>query len=270
MPSIAFIASLLLHALVAFLCISGGIKFSKKPEKKEFTVFEFQQLAPKSQAPVLSDKSWHVSKDQAQKAIKNDKAQEIKTAEKVKQKVKKTQKIQVKQKGKENKKVKPKITANNVKKSNKEKKLVDLRENKKSSKKALQTAKKKSFDSIVNNPSAKKSAENTGIKAEKEGNILSSTQIDLVRQKIKKCWHYHTNLTDTDSLIVNIRLELNQSGKIIKAEIMDKDRMSDPAYRTAAENALRAVNDPECNTLPLPKEHYKEWKIIEMSFDPSD
>ena len=116
----------------------------------------------------------------------------------------------------------------------------------------------------------KKSAENTGIKAEKEGNILSATQIDLIRQTIKKCWHYHTNLTDTDSLIVNIRLELNPNGKIIKAEIMDKERMSDPAYRAAAENALRAVNDPECNTLPLPKEHYNEWKVIEMSFDPSD
>ena len=270
MLNVAFIASLLLHILVAVLSVSGGISFNKKPEKLEFTVFEFQQLATKSQAPVLSDKSWHVSKDKAQKSIKNDKAAEVKTSNKTDQKKQKT--TQQKNIKNINKKItkKTNIKQKNEQKANPEKNLINLKKNEKSSKKADQKAKKKGFDSIVKNTKVKKSAENTGIKAEKEGNILSATQIDLIRQTIKKCWHYHTNLTDTDSLIVNIRLELNPNGKIIKAEIMDKERMSDPAYRAAAENALRAVNDPECNTLPLPKEHYNEWKVIEMSFDPSD
>jgi len=45
---------------------------------------------------------------------------------------------------------------------------------------------------------------------------------------------------------------------------------SDPDFRTAAENAYRAVLDPNCNPLPLPKERYDEWKDLELSFNPKE
>ena len=272
MFNVAFIVSLALHVFVAIVCISGGLfRFSPKKSDPSFTVFEFQQIDTTSHAPKLSDKDWHASKDIAQKSIKNTAEQEVKTTEK---KEKKSQKDQQNIKQKIDGKVK-KISAKQDK--NKEKKLkkndkdlVDLRKNKKSSDNASKNAKKKGFDSLVKTSVAKKSAENTGINAEKEGEVLSATQIDLIRQTIRKCWHYHANLSDANALSVNIRLELNSNGKIIKADIIDKSRMSDPSYRMAAENALRAVRDPRCNTLPLPKKYYKDWKIIELNFDPND
>ena len=46
--------------------------------------------------------------------------------------------------------------------------------------------------------------------------------------------------------------------------------MSDPDFRIAAENAHRAVLDPKCNPLPLPKEKFDEWKDLELSFNPKD
>ena len=66
-------------------------------------------------------------------------------------------------------------------------------------------------------------------------------------------------------------MELDPNGNVTKAEIVDSNRMaSDPDFRTAAENAYRAVLDPNCNPLPLPKERYDEWKDLELSFNPKE
>jgi membrane protein involved in colicin uptake len=113
--------------------------------------------------------------------------------------------------------------------------------------------------------------ENAGLNAEEVGEALTATQIDLIRQTIRKCWHFPAGLKNAEDLVVDIEMELSPDGKITKATVVDKQRMDrDPDFKIAAESAVRAVMDDECNKIPLPKEKYNEWKDITLSFNPKD
>ena len=148
--------------------------------------------------------------------------------------------------------------------------LVNMNDNKKKivdNKKGI----KSSFDSVIDNALADGETENSGMNAEEIGDTLTATQIDLVRETIRPCWHFPAGLKDADQLVVDIQMELNEDGYVKSASIVDKARMAhDTGFRTAAESALRAVLDPACNPLPLPKEKYKEWRNLELSFNPKD
>ena len=149
--------------------------------------------------------------------------------------------------------------------------LVNLKQNKKSSVKPNNNTNKKSFNSFLDNVLADGDNENTGANAESLGETLTATQVDQIRNTIRKCWHFPAGLKDAETLVVDIKMELDRSGYVKKAEIVDKKRMRrDSGFKIAAENAQRAVLDPKCNPLPLPKEKYEEWKDLELSFNPKD
>ena len=149
--------------------------------------------------------------------------------------------------------------------------LVNLKQNKNSINKPIDKASKKSFNSFLDNVLADGDNENTGANAESLGETLTATQVDQVRNTIRKCWHFPAGLKDADTLVVDIKMELDRDGYVKKAEITDKNRMKhDSGFKIAAENAQRAVLDPRCNPLPLPKEKYNEWKDLELSFNPKD
>ena len=48
---------------------------------------------------------------------------------------------------------------------------------------------------------------------------------------------------------------------------VNQERLIDPSFRTAAEAAMRAVNNPECSPLLLPQDKYEKWKEINFTFD---
>jgi TolA protein len=132
-------------------------------------------------------------------------------------------------------------------------------------------AAKKSLDSLLDGAIADGDNENAGLNAEEVGETLTATQIDMIRQTIRKCWHFPAGLKNAENLVVDVDMELSPDGKITKATVTDKKRMdSDPDFKIAAESAVRAVMDKECNQLPLPKEKYDEWKNITLSFNPKD
>ncbi len=101
---------------------------------------------------------------------------------------------------------------------------------------------------------------------------LTMSEIDLIRRQYIECWNnMAAGGKDARDLIVTISIELDPSGRVIHADYVDKSRLSDPFYRTAAESALRAVLNPRCNPLKdLPNKKYDTWKSIRINFDPRD
>ncbi len=167
----------------------------------------------------------------------------------------------------------PKKKDDKDKKKKDEKAEVNLRKNKsKSNKKPDPKNKKldsKALDDLLKEVDSDGSEE--GSPAETVGEVVTATQIDAIRQKIRKCWIVPAGLKGAKDMVVDIKMEISPDGTVKNAEIVDKARMAqDNGYRTAAENARRAVLDPECNPLPLPKEKYEQWKDLEMSFNPKD
>ena len=277
---IPLIASIVIHIVVIALSFTNfnGL-FRSKIKDSGYAVFDFVQIGEKSKAPVLSDVEGKLSKTKSRTSEKETVSQKSQPTESSKASEKKADNsknkkddkaVSLKSKKKQEKpKQKSKKSTGNNSKSN-EKAVVNLRKNK-SKKNSDPKAAKKSFDSILDGAMATGDNENSGIKAEEVGEVLTATQIDLIRQTIRKCWHFPAGLKNAEDLVVDIEMELDPEGNVKTAKIVDMDRMNtDPDFRTAAENAHRAVLDPECNPLPLPKEKYEEWKNLELSFNPKD
>jgi len=100
---------------------------------------------------------------------------------------------------------------------------------------------------------------------------LSISEEDALRRQIEQCWNPPIGARDARSLVVDIKITVNQDRTVQSAEVVDKSRMSsDPFYRAAAEAALRAVNNPRCSPLQVPEGKYDQWKTIDFTFDPRD
>ena len=64
-----------------------------------------------------------------------------------------------------------------------------------------------------------------------------------------------------------IYIEVNPDRTVKSSKVVNKEKLNDPSFRTAAEAAMRAVNNPECSPLLLPVDKYEEWKEINFTFD---
>ncbi len=98
---------------------------------------------------------------------------------------------------------------------------------------------------------------------------LSASEIDLLKKQIASCWNIPAGARESELLQIRIRIKVNVDRSVHSADIVEKNRLQDPFYRTAAESALRAVLHPNCSPLNLPKDKYELWNDIIFTFDPS-
>lgn len=250
--------------------------FSTKIKDSGYAVFDFVKIGNKSKAPIISQTEGRVSKAKSKnentemeitKSLTNPPPPKKNSTEEKGVTINKKSKNH---KTKNNKPKDNKSRDNNSKKQDKA--IVNLGKNK-NNKKSPSNSKlaQKSLDSLLDSAIADSEQENSGLKAEEIGETLTATQVDLIRQNFKKCWHFPAGLKNAEDLVVDIKIELNQDGYVKKAEIVNKDKMSqDKNFQIAAENAYRAVLDPDCNPLPLSKEICNQYKELELSFNPKN
>ena len=98
---------------------------------------------------------------------------------------------------------------------------------------------------------------------------LGADVITRLKSHIQPCWNPPSAIEGASSLIVDIIVELNEDGEVIKVRIKDVVRYStDEAFRLAANAAERAFQ--QCSPLipPLSPEDYEKWKTLNFRFDP--
>jgi outer membrane biosynthesis protein TonB len=101
------------------------------------------------------------------------------------------------------------------------------------------------------------------------GAVLSSSELDRVRQQIEQCWSLPAGARGAEDMVVEIRTVVNPDGRVRMADIVDSARLSqDPFFRAMAESARRAVMNPRCQPLRLPLDKYSEWRVMVLNFDP--
>lgn len=100
--------------------------------------------------------------------------------------------------------------------------------------------------------------------------VVTASEIEGVRQKIRPCWNTQGGARD-QAMVITLVVEMSQSGTPVKAELREPGRYnSDPVYRAAADAAHRAIMNPRCQPWPLSPEKFNSWKTITFNFDPRD
>lgn len=97
---------------------------------------------------------------------------------------------------------------------------------------------------------------------------LTQGEIDAIRRQIERCWNVPVGVRGIETMQVRLRIAMNRDGSVARVGIEDRARMlADPAFRTVAESAQRAVLTCQ---LSLPPEKYDQWREMVMTFHPKD
>ena len=93
------------------------------------------------------------------------------------------------------------------------------------------------------------------------------SEIDILKKHISEYWSPPIGASDAENLIVDIFMEFNKQGFILKAEWVNKGfNANNSFYKAAANAAIRAVKDAE--PMPLPISKFSQWKTLTLRFDP--
>ena len=118
----------------------------------------------------------------------------------------------------------------------------------------------------------KKVQEETEVKqeevfTEKVAATMTISEIDLLRQQLHSCLNLNVGVANLKDIKPIIFIEVNPDRTVKSAKVVNHERLNDPSFRTAAEAAMRAINNPDCSPLLLPPNKYDAWKEINFTFD---
>ena len=102
---------------------------------------------------------------------------------------------------------------------------------------------------------------------EKVGPKMTLDEFDAFEQQMIQCLNLNAGVSNLEDLKPVIYIEVNPDRTVKSSKVVNKEKLNDPSFRTAAEAAMRAVNNPECSPLLLPVDKYEEWKEINFTFD---
>lgn len=102
-------------------------------------------------------------------------------------------------------------------------------------------------------------------------NKLTTSAANALNEQLSRCWNIPAGIKDAENMVIVLEVVVNPDRTVASAEIEDQARAStDPAFRTAAMSALRALRMPECTPLDLPPDRYEDWKTMTVRFDPKN
>lgn len=102
------------------------------------------------------------------------------------------------------------------------------------------------------------------------GPQLTTSEMDLVKQQIERCWSPPAGALGAPDLKPDFRVFMNADGTVRTATQLNPERNSDPFFRAAAESAMRALRNPTCQPLKLPPDKFDIWQTFTITFDPKD
>ncbi len=96
---------------------------------------------------------------------------------------------------------------------------------------------------------------------------LSAEEIVLLQQQLAKCWNFPIGAPEAELLVVEIELELRPDTSVVQMNVVD-DQPDNPYFQAAIDSAIRALRNPACQPLALPRDKYAIWQKTTIEFDP--
>jgi len=99
---------------------------------------------------------------------------------------------------------------------------------------------------------------------------LTADQRGAIGDRVRECWTKDAGALDIDKQRVLLTVTTDASGtaRIVEIAPEDQARMGDPRFRAFAERARRAVLDPRCAALPLPRQLTGRNAVLTFRFTP--
>lgn len=99
---------------------------------------------------------------------------------------------------------------------------------------------------------------------------LTAAERATVGAYVRRCWTTDPGALDLDKMQALLTVTTDASGVVRIAEVAPQDsgRLADPRFRAFAERAVRAVMDPSCANLPLPKTMLGKVNVLTFRFSP--
>ncbi|WP_020180683.1 cell envelope integrity protein TolA [Methylopila sp. M107] len=90
-------------------------------------------------------------------------------------------------------------------------------------------------------------------------------------EQMKQCWNPPIGASQDGALVVSVKFTLNADGTLSGGPTVTNSS-SNPAFRAAADAAMRAVRRCTMETAPLklPADAYEFWRAVNINFDPKD
>jgi hypothetical protein len=98
---------------------------------------------------------------------------------------------------------------------------------------------------------------------------LTASERSGLADKIGECWSVDAGAPNIQSIIVELRVEVDAGG-VVRVVRPNGAPPSDPRARMVYEAARRALLDPRCNPLPLPRERLAALRDAVFRFNPRD
>ena len=99
---------------------------------------------------------------------------------------------------------------------------------------------------------------------------LTTSELDLVRAQIERCWNIPAGARDAENLTPEFRVQMRRDGTVASTRLLNPERINEPFFQAAAESANRALLNPQCQPLKLPPDKFDQWQTFTITFDPKD
>jgi hypothetical protein len=98
---------------------------------------------------------------------------------------------------------------------------------------------------------------------------LLETEKRGLRRQMQACWSPPIGLANAERLVVTLRVSLSSEGWLLtEPALLHPSPIPNKAFQIAYEEAVRAM--VSCQPFKMPPEKYKQWKDVEVVFDPAD
>jgi hypothetical protein len=88
----------------------------------------------------------------------------------------------------------------------------------------------------------------------------------LVKLRTYQCW----NAPPGARAVAEFRVAMNPDTTVHTVELLNTERYGEPSFRAVADSARRALLNPMCSPLILPRDQYHLWQTFTITFDPSE
>ncbi len=122
---------------------------------------------------------------------------------------------------------------------------------------------------VKNAPRLTSSGQTSKGQGQGAGKRLQSGLENVLRDQVKRCWVEPADLSDKQSLLVELQIELNENGTLMRQPklIYPASEINvSSSLKVAIDNAKRATK--QCAPYVLPPDRYAEWQNFTFRFDP--